>query len=126
MLDTHAWLWWAADPSKIPPRTRRRIGAARDLVVSAISCWEIAMLVERGRLRLRVDTRSAISQLLTVPRLRCVHVTDAIATEAGLLGADFHGDPADRIVVATARELGGSLATGDARIRASSKVPTLW
>lgn len=84
------------------------------------------MLVEHGRLRLRGGARLAIRDALSVARLRVVPVSESIAMEAGLLGRDFHGDPADRIIVATALELRASLATKDERIRASKLVATLW
>jgi PIN domain nuclease of toxin-antitoxin system len=95
-------------------------------VISAISCWEVGMLVEKGRLRLRGDTRLAIQQALQVPGLRVAAVTETIATEAGLLGRTFHGDPADRLIVATAVELGAPIVTKDERICASDVVRTLW
>jgi PIN domain nuclease of toxin-antitoxin system len=125
-LDTHAWLWWAADRSKLPAKLRRRLGAARQLAISAISCWEVGVLVERGRLRLRGATRGAIREALGIDRLRVVPVSESIAIEAGLLGAGFHGDPADRIIVATARDLEAVLVTKDERIRSSKVVATLW
>jgi PIN domain nuclease of toxin-antitoxin system len=126
VLDTHAWLWWAGDHERLPPRLRRRLAADDDLVISAISCWEAAMLVERGRLTLAPDARSGIRRATTVPNLRVMDVTEAIATDAGLLGAAFHGDPADRIVVATALHLKVPLVTKDERIRSSRRVETLW
>ena len=126
MLDTHAWLWWAADRSKLPRKLQQRLSGERDLVLSAISCWEVGMLIERGRLRLRGDARAGIREALSIARLRVVPVSDAIATEAGLLGSGFHGDPADRIIVATALDLRVRLVTKDARIRDSGLIGTLW
>jgi PIN domain nuclease of toxin-antitoxin system len=126
MLDTHAWLWWAADRAKLPRKLQQRLIKERELVVSAISCWEIGMLIERGRLKLRGDARTGIRDALSIAHLRVVPVSDAIATEAGLLGPAFHGDPADRIIVATALDLRVRLVTKDDRIRESSLVGTLW
>lgn len=126
VLDTHAWLWWAGDHSKLPPRLRRRLADAPVLAISAISCWEAAMLIERGRLQLAPDARTGIREACAVPKLRVLPVTERVATEAGLLGPDFHGDPADRLIVATARDAGAPLATRDQRIRASRRVETVW
>ena len=126
VLDTHAWLWWAAARVKLPRKVQRRLAAERDLAVSAISCWELGMLIERGRLRLRGDARSGIREALSIEKLQVVPVSEAIAVEAGLLGAGFHGDPADRIIVATALELKAPLVTKDERIRDSACVRTLW
>jgi len=84
------------------------------------------MLIERGRLELAPDARSGICEATAIPKLQLVEVTEAIAVEAGLLGSDFHGDPADRIIVATALALHASLVTRDERIRSSGRVETLW
>jgi PIN domain nuclease of toxin-antitoxin system len=126
VLDTHTWLWWAGDHARLPPRLRRRLEAEPDLVVSAISCWEAAMLIERGRLTLAPDARTGIRRAASIPKLRVAEVTESIATAAGLLGRDFPGDPADRIIVATALELRGPVATRDERIRSAKQVETLW
>lgn len=126
VLDTHAWLWWAAARTKLPRKVQRRLAAERDLAVSAISCWELGMLIERGRLRLRGDARSGIREALSIDKLQVIPVSETIAVEAGLFGARFHGDPADRIIVATALELKAPLVTKDERIRDSNLVRTLW
>ena len=84
------------------------------------------MLTESGRLKLRGDARTGIRDALSIPNLRVLSVTDAIAIEAGLLGRGFHGDPADRIIVATAIELRVPLATRDERIRDCGLVRILW
>jgi PIN domain nuclease of toxin-antitoxin system len=126
LLDTHAWLWWAGDRPKIPARVRRRLEREPDLAISAISCWEVGMLAERGRLRLRPDVRTGIQTALATERLRVLPVTDAVATEAGLLGPAFHGDPADRLIVATALELDLLLVTKDERLRTFQRIRTLW
>jgi PIN domain nuclease of toxin-antitoxin system len=126
LLDTHAWLWWAGDRGKLSSRARARLDAEHDLAISAMSCWEVGMLIERGRLRLAPDARTGIQEALSIPSLRVVPVTQTVATEAGLLGRGFHGDPADRIIVATALEIGAALVTKDARIRSSKIVSTVW
>ena len=126
LLDTHAWLWWAADRAKLPRRVQRRLAVAREIAISAISCWEVGMLVERGRLKLRGDTRTGIRDALSIDKLRVVPVSDSIAIEAGLFGTNFHGDPADRIIIATALDLRATLVTRDQRIQDADLVPTLW
>jgi PIN domain nuclease of toxin-antitoxin system len=125
LLDTHTWLWWAGDHSKLPARLLRRLAAERALAISAVSCWEAATLVRHGRLELAPDARTGIRDACAIPTLRVVPVTESIAIEAGLLD-DFHGDPADRIIVATALELRVPLATRDDRIRAAKRVETVW
>lgn len=126
VLDTHAWLWWCADRARIPPKLRRRLEVEEDLAVCAISCWEIAMLVSRGRLTLSMDVRVALRSMAALPAIRLVPIDDDIAIEAALLGDAMHGDPADRLIVATAKLLAAPLATKDEKIRASRLVTTLW
>jgi PIN domain nuclease of toxin-antitoxin system len=126
VLDTHAWIWWAGDQGKLPARVRRRLEREPGLAISAISCWEVGMLIERGRLKLLPDARLGILRALQAPKVHAVPVSDSIATEAGLLGASFHGDPADRIIVATAVECDAILVTKDEQIRSCGRVRTLW
>lgn len=126
LLDTHAWLWWAADHDKLPARLRRRLAAERQLGISAMSCWEAAMLIRHGRLELAADARVGLRDACAIPKLRIVPVTDGIAIEAGLLSGDFPGDPADRIIVATALDLRVPLVTRDERIRSSQLLETVW
>ena len=83
------------------------------------------MLIERGRLELAPDARMGIRDACAIPNLRVVPVTESIAIEAGLL-TNFHGDPADRIIVATALELRARLVTRDQRIRGSKHVDSIW
>ena len=126
LLDTHAWLWWAGHRDRLPAKLRRRLERERSLAVSAISAWEAARLVDRGRLRFRVEPRIAIRGALAVAGLEIMPVTDAIALEAGLLGGALHGDPADRIILATAIDLHAILVTKDERLQRSGLVDTLW
>ena len=84
------------------------------------------MLTQVGRLKLRGDARSGIREALSIDKLRVIPVSDAIAIDAGLLGRAFHGDPADRIIVATAQALRATLVTKDERIQGSGLVTTLW
>ena len=84
------------------------------------------MLIEHDRLELAPDARTGIREACAVPKLRVLPVTERVAIEAGLLGSDFHGDPADRIIVATAIDIGAPLATRDRRIRESGRIDTLW
>lgn len=125
LLDTHAWLWWAADRPKLSRAARQRLAREREVAISAISAWEAAMLVRKGRLHFRGDTRTAIATLLGVPHLRVVPVSADVATEAGLLDG-FHGDPGDRLIVATALSLRVPLVTKDDGIRSSRLVDVVW
>lgn len=112
VLDTHALLWWQAGSRKLSHRAGLTIEAANRLLVSPISCWEVAMLVAKGRVRLDRPTATWVRDLLVQERVCAAELTPAIATAAGEL-ADFHGDPADRILYATARSLQAELLSKD-------------
>lgn len=130
VLDTHALIWWVAEPKRVPAKARRlcadAVAAGDPLTVSSISMWEIAILVERGRLALTLDVGVWINHVEALPFLRFAPVDNRIAVRSVQL-ADFpHRDPADRLIVATAIGLDGTLVTGDARLRRYRGVRTLW
>lgn len=114
LLDTHVLVWLAAGDRRLGRRAAARIDAAvrgEEAGVSAISFWEIETLVDRGRLRLRKPTTELRAATLSMS-IREVGVDGAIGILAAKLRA-FHGDPADRLISATALELGASLVTAD-------------
>jgi PIN domain nuclease of toxin-antitoxin system len=120
LLDTHAWLWLLqGDSQRLGPTTRERIlAAAREglLRLSAISLWEVGMLVAKQRLVVSLPCQDWVRQALQVPGLSLVPLTPEIAVQASFLPGEFHGDPADRIIVATARATGAVIVTADQRI----------
>lgn len=110
VLDTHVWLWVCAGHS----RARVLTNFTGRAVVSAISVWEIAMLESKGRITLKPNPQSWLEKNLRAPvELEPIH--PAICLESCRL-PDFHGDPADRLVVATALVLGVPLVTADEKI----------
>jgi PIN domain nuclease of toxin-antitoxin system len=126
VLDTHAWVWWCANRTKIPAKTLAILDQESELFVSAISAWEVCMLVAKGRLTFTQEPRVAVRLLAAAPNIRMIPITDAVATEAGLLGSKLHGDPADRLVVATTLDLRARLVTKDRKITISKLVPVVW
>jgi PIN domain nuclease of toxin-antitoxin system len=122
LLDTHAWVWWVHGDSRLPRGTRDALDALPGQMrpaVSSISLWEVATLVELGRLELpqpleRWFAAAADSRTITV-----VPITPAVAAEVARLPSSFHRDPADRLIVATCRVLGYPLVTRDRRILGS-------
>lgn len=127
LLDTHVWIWWAAEtPRRLSARARRAIAESPSVAVSAISPWEVAMLVAKGRLELDRDVLVWIRQALALPRVTFAPLTPEIAVRSTRLGDGFPGDPADRILVATARELGAALVTKDETLRHAEGVRTIW
>jgi PIN domain nuclease of toxin-antitoxin system len=127
VLDTHVWLFWAGEEQRqLSPTARDAIARADVLGVSVMSCWEVSMLVSKGRLRFQQDVRAWIRAATRQPRLQLLELTADIAVLAGSLGSEIHGDPADRIIMATALHLGAPLVTKDDRIRGSKLVETIW
>lgn len=124
LLDTHIWVWWVHRDERLPARVRAVIERHEQaaLGVSAISCWEVAKLVERGRLRLPMPTADWLRAALSYPGIRLLELSPDIAAEACALPGGFHADPADQIIVATARHHRVGLVTLDDRIRSYSHV----
>ena len=129
VLDTCAWIWHVAGDRRLSPRAREAIGESpppRALVVSVFSCWEVAKLVEKRKLRLSLPVREWLSAAVRQPGIVLEPVTMDICVDSTVLPGEFHSDPADQIIVATARRLNLPLITIDARIRAYSHVTTIW
>jgi PIN domain nuclease of toxin-antitoxin system len=120
LLDTHIWYWYVqADAVRFSRRIQPLIERAvlRDEVaVSVISVWEIAQLAAANRIDLEMDVRVWAAQALAFPGLRLKALSPSIAIESTHLPGEIHRDPADRILIATARLSGSSIVTGDERI----------
>jgi PIN domain nuclease of toxin-antitoxin system len=126
LLDTHAWLWWSSASKRLSLRARRQIDRARQIGVPAVCVWEVSTLVTRGRIRLDRDVRIWVIDALAQPRVRLVDLTAEIAVTAGTIPSSFHGDPIDRMVVATALELRAPLVTADERLKGWPGLEIVW
>lgn len=126
VLDTHAWIWWAASPGRLSSRARAAIDSSGAIGVAAISVWELAMLVAKKRLELDRDVLAWARQALALPRVALLPLTPEIAVASCALPEGFAGDPADRIIVSTAREIGAAVVSKDARLRGLGSVKTVW
>jgi PIN domain nuclease of toxin-antitoxin system len=126
VLDTHAWVWWATDPKRLSANGRRAIQEATLLGISAISAWEIAMLVEHRRLELDRPVLTWVKQALALPRVTLLELTPERAVAAATLGDALPGDPADRMIVATAISIRAPIVTMDRVIRQCTAVRTIW
>ena len=118
VLDTHIWIWWVQDDARLSTRQRQHLQGNESfgLGISAISCWEVAKLVECGRLSLPCPVMDWLEQALAYPGIRLLDLTPRIAVESTQLPGVFHRDPADQIIVATARIHGCPLVTADTLI----------
>ncbi len=120
VLDTHIWIWWVHGDAKLSEERRDylEMNKAAGLGVSVFSCWEVAKLVELGRLTLSDPVETWLEQALDRSGVRLLDLTLRIAVEATQLPPGFHRDPADQIIVATARVLDCPLMTADTQILA--------
>ena len=126
VLDTHIWIWWVDNNTRMTQKHRDWIQQyqSQGLGVSIISCWEVSKLVEMGRLTLSVTVDEWLKQALAYPGVQLLELTIPIIVESTKL-TDFHRDPADQIIVASARICGYPLLTADAKILAYPDVQTL-
>ena len=121
LIDTHVLVWALDGNRRLGADACAAIAAAEradGIGVSAITPWEIALLADRGRLRLARETGAWIEAALALPGIRLIPVEPAIASDSVRLPGAFHADPADRLIVATARQHGAPLVTADFAILA--------
>jgi PIN domain nuclease of toxin-antitoxin system len=118
VLDTHIWVWWVHGDSALSASTRALLDSSEQtgLAVSAISCWEVAKRVERGRLTLPCPVFDWLQQALAYPGIRLIELSPRICVESTKLPGEFHRDPADQIIIASARVLDAPLVTVDGKI----------
>lgn len=120
LLDTHVWIWLmnadkALDNSHFLTVIQKK-AQSDNIWVSVISVWELAMLESKGRISLPYSCYEWVNRALNAPGISLAPLTPEIAIESSRLPGSFHGDPADRILAATAKSLGACLATRDAEI----------
>lgn len=125
VLDTHAWLWWVSDPSRLGRAATAALAKASRIGVPAICCLEVAAAVERGRIVLDRDVDAWLDAALSVPHVALLPLTPRVAVRAVALPG-FHGDPADRVIVATAMLEACPVVTRDRGIRRYKAVESVW
>ena len=118
ILDTHIWVWWAAEDARLRQEDRSAIQTVQDqgLGVSAFSVWEVAKLSKKTRLELSMPLADWIDEALNLPFIELIPLSPTIIVDSILLPGNFHNDPADQIIVASARVLDCSLVTYDQAI----------
>ena len=129
VLDTHAWLWWAAEDPRLSAAARRAINRSletEEVLLSLISVWELAKKVEKRQLVLDRPVGQWIDKAVMREGLQLVELTRPVLIASCQLPAPFHGDPADQIIVATARDREATLVTKDAQIRGYAHVKSVW
>jgi len=129
LLDTHVWIWWNMHPQKLSGPVRSLISAPtryEELLLSAVSPWEFAKLLEKRRLAISCDPEEWIRQALEMPKLRLVPLSPVVAYRSTVLPQPFHDDPADQILVATACEEDATILTSDERIQSYPHCRSMW
>jgi PIN domain nuclease of toxin-antitoxin system len=132
VLDTHIWIWLLEDNPRLKGspivRAVELAGKRSQVRVSIMSVWEIGMLEAKGRLQLPCHPLEWVHKALHISLVLVAPLTEEIVIESSFLPGDFHGDPMDRILIATTRRLQGTLVTCDRQIRDYAKkhsLPTL-
>ncbi len=129
LLDTHILVWWLIEPSRLTTAQTRALDLVREaderMGVAAITLWEIAKLVELRRVQFEQGIDVVLREIEEHPMLRMLRLDGYVARESTMLDVRMRGDPADQLIVATARVHGLRLVTSDERIRRSETVPVI-
>jgi PIN domain nuclease of toxin-antitoxin system len=129
LLDTHTWIWWHMNPSKLSAKVKQLIsktGKLDELLLSAISPWEFSKLIEKKKIGISCNPEEWLKVALNMPELRLVALSPEIAYKSTVLPQPFHNDPADQIIVSTAREENAVILTKDERIQNYTHVKSIW
>jgi PIN domain nuclease of toxin-antitoxin system len=128
LIDTHILLWWMSDKKRLSKEQRRvinRVSAENPLMLSDISLWEIATLVQLKKIQLSLPLRDWLEKATALPLIKRIPITPAIAAQVAVLPNSFHKDPADRIIVSSAIIFGAILVTSDKQIIRSNLLETV-
>jgi PIN domain nuclease of toxin-antitoxin system len=129
LLDTHTWIWWNMNPGNLSQRVTgiiSNINAYEEMLLSAISPWEFSKLLEKQRIGISCNPEDWINAAMDMPKLRIVPLSPLLSYRSTVLPQPFHDDPADQIIVATAREENATILTKDGKILEYENVSSLW
>ncbi len=129
LLDTHTWIWWNMNPQKLSKKVKDIIGKSDlydEMLLSAISPWEFSKLLEKKRIGISCNPEDWINVALDMPKLRIIPLSPILSYRSTILPQPFHNDPADQIIVATARAENATLLTKNEKIHAYENVKSLW
>jgi PIN domain nuclease of toxin-antitoxin system len=131
VLDTHVLVWWVNDDAELSPTAKAVIQNEIDdenglILISSITAWEIALLVQKGRLALSTQIDDWLATVSEIDSVRFVPVDNDVAVQSTQLPGEFHPDPADRMIVALARHVSAPLVTADTKIRSYPHVKSIW
>ncbi len=130
VLDTHTLIWWVNQDEKLSSAAKEAIGGelvnGGQLLISAITAWEIAMLLEKGCLALTMDLDEWLATVSSIEQVLFVPIDVGVGVQSVRLPGEFHSDPADRMIVALARQYAVPLVTADRKILNYKHVKTIW
>lgn len=130
VLDTHVLLWWVNGGTELTAPAKQAINQelsdSGEIIISSITAWEIAMLVEKGRLSLAMNIDDWFAVVGEIEGVRFVPLDNDLAIQSVTLPGKFHKDPADRMITALARRYAIPLITADTKIRGYRHVKTIW
>lgn len=126
ILDTHAWIWWITESENLSVQATEAINKADIIGIAAISCWELAMLVAKNRIGLSMDVQIWINIALQHPKTQLLALTPEIAVLSTRLPGNFHGDPADRLIVASSLVHKAQLISKDDKIKQWGYAQVIW
>lgn len=128
VLDTHAWWWTISEPDFVSEKAAELIKSTspEQLAVASISLWEFAMMVDKGRIDLKIDPDEWFQYSINKVGIKILPLTPTIALDSCNLPGKFHKDPADRIILSTSRTHQAKLITKDRKIREYSHVQSVW
>jgi len=129
VMDTHVWVWFVSNPELLSKAAKKSIDAAmekKEILISSISAWEVALLVAKKRLKLTLDVTDWIARSEKLPFFRFIPVDNSVAVKSVNLPQPLHSDPADRIIIATAITIGAPVVTKDEKLLNYPHVTTIW
>ncbi len=126
ILDTHVWIWWITESENLSVQATEAINKADIIGIAAISCWELAMLVAKNRIGLSMDVQIWINIALQHPKTQLLALTPEIAVLSTRLPGNFHGDPADRLIVASSLVHKAQLISKDDKIKQWGYAQVIW
>ena len=129
VLDTHVWIWFVSNPELLSKPAKKAINAAmaqKEIFISSISAWEVALLVDKKRLEFTLDITDWIAKTEKLQFFQFIPVDNSVAVKSVNLPQPLHSDPADRIIIATAITIAASVVTKDEKILNYPHVKSIW
>jgi PIN domain nuclease of toxin-antitoxin system len=129
VLDTHVWVWFVSNPELLSEAAKKAIDASmeqKEIFISSISAWEVALLVAKKRLKLSIDVTDWIGKSERLPFFQFLPIDNSVAVKSVNLPQPLHKDPADRIIIATAITIAAPVVTKDEKLLAYPHIETIW